>query len=213
MCNPCECVVANEEGRFNAEIEPMTVKGKKGDEQMTTDEHPRPGTTMESLSKLPPVFKKGGTVTAGNASGITDGASAVIIASEEAVKKHDLTPLARLVSHDVAGVDPKIMGIGPVPAIKGALNKAGLKLSDISLVEVNEAFAPQYLSVEKDLGLDPVKTNTNGGAIALGHPLGASGSRITAHLVHELRRVNGQYAVGSACIGGGQGIAVLIEKV
>lgn len=204
---------ANEEGRFNAEIEPMTVKGKKGDEQMTTDEHPRPGTTMESLSKLPPVFKKGGTVTAGNASGITDGASAVIIASEEAVKKHDLTPLARLVSHDVAGVDPKIMGIGPVPAIKGALNKAGLKLSDISLVEVNEAFAPQYLSVEKDLGLDPVKTNTNGGAIALGHPLGASGSRIMAHLVHELRRVNGQYAVGSACIGGGQGIAVLIEKV
>ncbi|XP_062504212.1 3-ketoacyl-CoA thiolase, mitochondrial-like [Corticium candelabrum] len=204
---------ANEEGRFNAEIAPVTLKGKRGDDVMSTDEHPKPSTTVEGLAKLPTVFKKGGTVTAGNASGISDGAGALILASEEAVKKHNLSPLARLVSHYVAGVDPKIMGIGPVPAIKGALSKAGLYLSDMKLIEVNEAFAPQYLAVEKELGLKRETTNTNGGAIALGHPVGASGARITGHLVHELRRVNGQYAVGSACIGGGQGIAVVIERV
>ncbi|XP_063151899.1 3-ketoacyl-CoA thiolase, mitochondrial [Candoia aspera] len=203
---------AHEAGHFKAELAPIEVKVKKGKQSMEQDEHPRPETTLEQLGKLPTVFKKDGTVTAGNASGICDGAGAVIIASEEAVKKHNLAPLARIVSYHATGCDPQIMGIGPVPAVTEALKKAGLSLKDMDLVEVNEAFAPQYLSVEKVLGLDPEKTNINGGAIALGHPLGASGSRITAHLVHELRRRRGKYAVGSACIGGGQGIAVIIQN-
>ncbi|KAK1176148.1 3-ketoacyl-CoA thiolase, mitochondrial isoform X1 [Acipenser oxyrinchus oxyrinchus] len=203
---------AHDAGHFNAEIAAVEVKTKKGKQPMTQDEHPRPQTTLEQLAKLQPVFKKGGTVTAANASGVSDGAAAVVIASEDAVKQHKLTPLARIVAYHVSGCDPSIMGIGPVPAISGALKKAGLTLKDMDLVEVNEAFAPQYLSVEKALGLDPEKTNVNGGAIALGHPLGASGSRITAHLVHELRRRGGKYAVGSACIGGGQGIAIIIEN-
>uniref|UniRef100_A0A096MS27 Acetyl-CoA acyltransferase 2 n=1 Tax=Papio anubis TaxID=9555 RepID=A0A096MS27_PAPAN len=196
---------ANDAGYFNDEMAPIEVKTKKGKQTMQVDEHARPQTTLEQLQKLPPVFKKDGTVTAGNASGIADGAGAVIIASEDAVKKHNFTPLARIVGYFVSGCDPSIMGIGPVPAISGALKKAGLSLRDMDLVEVNEAFAPQYLAVEKSLDLDISKTNVNGGAIALGHPLGGSGSRITAHLVHELRRRGGKYAVGSACIGGGQG--------
>uniref|UniRef100_F7IHH1 Acetyl-CoA acyltransferase 2 n=1 Tax=Callithrix jacchus TaxID=9483 RepID=F7IHH1_CALJA len=196
---------ANDAGFFNNEMASIEVKTKKGKQIMEVDEHARPQTTLEQLQKLPPVFKKDGTVTAGNASGIADGAGAVIIASENAVKKHNFTPLARIVGYFVAGCDPSIMGIGPVPAINGALKKAGLSLKDMDLVEVNEAFAPQYLAVEKSLDLDPSKTNVNGGAIALGHPLGGSGSRITAHLVHELRRRGGKYAIGSACIGGGQG--------
>ncbi|MBN3286172.1 THIM protein, partial [Polyodon spathula] len=203
---------AHDAGHFNAEIAAVEVKTNKGKQPMTQDEHPRPQTTLEQLAKLQPVFKKGGTVTAANASGVSDGAAAVVIASEDAVKQHKLTPLARIVAYHTSGCDPSIMGIGPVPAISGALKKAGLTLKDMDLVEVNEAFAPQYLSVEKALGLDPEKTNVNGGAIALGHPLGASGSRITAHLVHELRRRDGKYAVGSACIGGGQGIAIIIEN-
>uniref|UniRef100_A0A5F8GB13 Acetyl-CoA acyltransferase 2 n=1 Tax=Monodelphis domestica TaxID=13616 RepID=A0A5F8GB13_MONDO len=203
---------ANDAGHFNSEMAPIEVKVKKVKQMMQVDEHPRPQTTLEHLAKLPPVFKKQGTVTAGNASGVCDGAGAVIIASEDAVKKHSLTPLARIVGYFASGCDPTIMGIGPVPAIKGALNKAGLSLKDMDLVEVNEAFAPQYLAVEDSLGLDPSKTNVNGGAIALGHPLGASGTRITAHLAHELRRRGGKYAVGSACIGGGQGIAVILEN-
>lgn len=204
--------VAQDAGYFNAEMAPVEVKTKKGKQPMEQDEHPRPQATLEQLGKLPPVFKKDGTVTAGNASGVCDGAGALIIASEAALKKHSLTPLARIVSYHVSGCDPNIMGIGPVPAITEALKKAGLSLKDMDLVEVNEAFAAQYLSVEKVLGLDPEKTNVSGGAIALGHPLGASGSRITAHLVHELRRRGGKYAVGSACIGGGQGIALVIEN-
>uniref|UniRef100_A0A2I3LDK7 Acetyl-CoA acyltransferase 2 n=1 Tax=Papio anubis TaxID=9555 RepID=A0A2I3LDK7_PAPAN len=203
---------ANDAGYFNDEMAPIEVKTKKGKQTMQVDEHARPQTTLEQLQKLPPVFKKDGTVTAGNASGIADGAGAVIIASEDAVKKHNFTPLARIVGYFVSGCDPSIMGIGPVPAISGALKKAGLSLRDMDLVEVNEAFAPQYLAVEKSLDLDISKTNVNGGAIALGHPLGGSGSRITAHLVHELRRRGGKYAVGSACIGGGQGIAVIIQS-
>ncbi|XP_027724914.1 3-ketoacyl-CoA thiolase, mitochondrial [Vombatus ursinus] len=203
---------ANDAGYFNDEMAPIEVKAKKGKEMMQKDEHPRPQTTLEQLAKLPPVFKKEGTVTAGNASGVCDGAAVVIIASEDAVKKHNLTPLARIVGYFVSGCDPNIMGIGPVPAISGALKKSGLSLKDMDLVEVNEAFAPQYLAVEESLQLDPSKTNVNGGAIALGHPLGASGTRITAHLVYELRRRGGKYAVGSACIGGGQGIAVIIEN-
>ncbi|GCC31176.1 3-ketoacyl-CoA thiolase, mitochondrial [Chiloscyllium punctatum] len=204
---------AHEAGYFKEELAPIEVKIKKGVQSITHDEHPRPNTTAEQMAKLPTVFKKNGTVTAGNASGVCDGAAAVIIASEDAVQKHKLTPLARIVAHHVCGCDPSIMGIGPVPAISGVLKKAGLSLKDMDLVEVNEAFAPQYLAVQKALKLDPKNTNVNGGAIALGHPLGASGARITAHLVYELRRRAGKYAVGSACIGGGQGIAIIIENM
>ncbi|XP_012498091.1 PREDICTED: 3-ketoacyl-CoA thiolase, mitochondrial [Propithecus coquereli] len=185
---------ANDAGYFNNEMVPIEVKTRKGKQTMQVDEHARPETTLEQLQKLPPVFKKDGTVTAGNASGICDGAAAVIIASEDAVKKHNFTPLARIVGYHVSGCDPSIMGIGKC------------------FFKVNEAFAPQYLAVEKSLGLDPSKTNVNGGAIALGHPLAGSGTRIIAHLVHELRRRGGKYAVGSACIGGGQGIAVIIQS-
>jgi acetyl-CoA acetyltransferase family protein len=177
------------------------------------DEHPRPDTTAEKLAKLKPVFKKDGVVTAGNASGIGDGAAALVIASDRYANAHGLRSLARLVSWGVAGVDPTIMGIGPAPAARQALARAGLSLADMDLVEVNEAFAPQTLAVEKELGIDPDKLNVDGGAIALSHPLGASGARITAHLLHALRRTGGRYALGSACIGGGQGIAVIIESV
>ncbi|KAI9183244.1 3-ketoacyl-CoA thiolase, mitochondrial [Blastocladiella emersonii ATCC 22665] len=203
-------------GVFAAEIAPVEVPGKKRGtkETFAVDEHARPQTTIESLAKLPSVFVKDvGTVTAGNASGISDGAAAVVVASDEAVKAHGLKPLARIVSWHVVGVEPTIMGIGPVAAIQGALAKAKLTLKDMDLVEVNEAFAAQYLAVAKELGLDNDKTNLNGGAIALGHPLAASGSRILAHLAHALDQKKGKYAVGSACIGGGQGIAVILERV
>uniref|UniRef100_A0A8D2D681 Uncharacterized protein n=1 Tax=Sciurus vulgaris TaxID=55149 RepID=A0A8D2D681_SCIVU len=171
---------------------------------MQADEYAWPQTTLEQLHKLPPVFKKEGTVTAGNASGVSDDAGAVI--SEDAVKKHDFTPLARTVGYFVSGCDLSLMGIGPVSAINGALKKTGLCLKDMDLIEVNETFTPQNFAVEKSLNLDPSKTTVNGGVIALGHPLRGSGSRITAHLVHELRCRGGKYAVGSTCIGGGQGI-------
>lgn len=203
---------AHEKGVFKDEIAPVTLKGKKGDEIFSVDEHPRGKATIEELAKLAPVFKKNGTVTAGNASGICDGAGTIILASEKAVKELNLTPLARLVSYQVSGVDPKVMGIGPVPAIQGLLKKNGLKLDQIDLVDVNEAFSTQWVAVQKALGLDPEKSNVNGGAVALGHPLAASGSRITANLVYELRRRNAKYAIGSACIGGGQGIALLLER-
>ncbi len=202
---------AQKAGRFEAELAPVEIKGRKGPETFAVDEHPRPDATAEGMAALRPSF--GGVITAGNASGIGDGAGAIVVASADAVKKHGLTPLARLVHWHVAGVDPTIMGIGPVPAIKGALERAGLALRDIDLIEINEAFAPQYLACEKELELDRDKTNVDGGAIAVAHPLAASGARITAHLVHELRRRKGRYAVGSACIGGGQGIALVLEAV
>ncbi|XP_013410677.1 3-ketoacyl-CoA thiolase, mitochondrial [Lingula anatina] len=198
--------------KFDDEIVPVRLEGKKGEELFERDEHPRQ-TTMQALEKLPPVFKKGGTVTAGNASGICDGAAAVVLASEEAVKTHNLTPLARLAGYHVSGCDPHIMGIGPVPAIEGLLKKTGMKLADMGLIEVNEAFAAQYLAVERELGLHVDITNVNGGAIALGHPVGASGTRITTHLVYEMRRRKTKHSIGSACIGGGQGIALLLEGV
>ncbi|CAN5408101.1 acetyl-CoA C-acetyltransferase [soil metagenome] len=204
---------ANEKGLFKDEIVPYELVTKKGTTTFAVDEHPRPQTTIEALAKLNPVFKKDGVVTAGNASGINDGAASLILATEEFAKAKGLTPLARIVQWGVAAVDPSIMGIGPVPAVQAALARAGLKLGDMDLVEVNEAFAPQYLACEKELGLDREKTNVNGGGISIGHPLGASGARITTHLTYELRRRGGKYAVGSACIGGGQGIAVLIERV
>ncbi|XP_050423244.1 3-ketoacyl-CoA thiolase, mitochondrial [Adelges cooleyi] len=198
---------------FNTELAPVTIKVKKTDVTVDVDEHPKPKTTLESLAKLPTVFKKDGVVTAGSASGICDGAGAVVLASEEALKKHSLTPLARLVGYSVIGVDPSIMGIGPAPAITKLLSLSGKTLNDIDLVEINEAFGAQTLACQKELKLDIEKLNVNGGAIAIGHPLAASGARITAHLVHELRRKNLKYGIGSACIGGGQGIAVLVEKV
>ncbi len=204
---------ANEKGVFKDEIAPLEIASKKATIQFAVDEHPRPQTTLETLGKLPPVFKKDGVVTAGNASGICDGAACLVVTTEEYAKAKGLKPLARLVNWGVAGVDPSIMGIGPAPAIQNALARAELKQSDIDLFEVNEAFAPQYLAVEKELGLPRDKTNVNGGAIALGHPLGASGARITAHLVYELARRSGRYAVGSACIGGGQGLAVVLERL
>ena len=204
---------ANEKGVFKDEIVSVEIANKKGAIQFAVDEHPRPQTTLETLAKLLPVFKKDGVVTAGNASGICDGAACLVVTTEEFAKAKGLKPLARLVQWGVAGVDPAIMGIGPAPAIQHALARAELKQSDIDLFEVNEAFAPQYLAVEKELGLPRDKTNVNGGAIALGHPLGASGARITAHLVYELARRQGRYAVGSACIGGGQGLAVVLERI
>jgi acetyl-CoA acyltransferase 2 len=195
---------------FSSEICRVEIDSRKGPIVFARDEHPRE-TSSESLAKLKPVFRKDGRVTAGNASGICDGAAALILASEEAVGAHGLTPLARIVAWGVVGVDPSVMGIGPAPAIRKTLKRSGHDLSDMDRVEVNEAFAAQYLAVERELELDRDKTNVHGGAIALGHPLGASGARILTHLVHELRRIGGRRALGSACIGGGQGIAVEIE--
>lgn len=201
---------ANEAGRFKDEIIDFVIKSKKGDIVFNKDEHPR-RSDMAALAKLPAYFKKDGLVTAGNASGICDGAASLIVADAKWAEKRGLTPLARIVSWGIAGCDPTIMGIGPVPASKRALETAGLSVADLGLAEVNEAFAPQYLSCEKALGLDRTLTNVNGGAISLGHPLGASGARITGTLVHELRRRKARYGLGSACIGGGQGIAIIVE--
>ncbi|XP_068140460.1 3-ketoacyl-CoA thiolase, mitochondrial [Drosophila tropicalis] len=201
------------EGAFNAEITPIKLKVKGKEVDFVVDEHPRPKTTIEGLNKLPSLFKKNGVVTAGTASGICDGAAAVVVASEEAIKEYNLKPLARLVAFSFVGVKPEIMGIGPVPAIQNVLKVSGKKLEDIDLIEINEAFAAQTLACADALKLDPSKLNVNGGAIALGHPLGASGSRITGHLVHELQRKKLKYGIGSACIGGGQGIALLLEAV
>lgn len=204
---------ANANGHFKDEITPIEIKGRKGMESFATDEHPRgEKANIEELQKLKAIFKKDGTVTAGNASGVCDGAGTIILADEETVKANNLTPLARLAGYNVSGCDPKIMGIGPVPAIQGLLKRTKLSLDQIDVVEINEAFAPQFLACRKALGLDIEKTNVNGGAIALGHPLAASGSRITANLVYELARRKGKYAIGSACIGGGQGIALLLES-
>ncbi len=200
-------------GYFGAEICPVTIKSRKGDTEYAADEHMRPEATLEALAKLRPYFREGGFVTAGNASGIGDGSASAVIAEASWAEANGLKPIGRLVSWAFVGVEPKVMGIGPAPAIRKALEKAGLTLDQMDLVEVNEAFAPQYKAVEKDLGLDPTKTNVNGGAIALTHPLAASGARITIHLLHELRRRGGKYAVGSACIGGGQGGAVVVEAL
>lgn len=200
-------------GYFSEEIVPVEIKTRKGTVNVEHDDHPRPETTLEGLAKLRPAFAQDGFVTAGNASGIVDGAAALVIAGEEFVKARDLKPMGRIVSWAYAGVEPELMGIGPVPASRAALQKAGLSLSDMDLVEVNEAFAAQYLAVEKDLGLDRNRTNVNGGAIALGHPLGATGTRLILTLLHELQRRNGRYGLATACIGGGQGIAMIVERV
>ncbi|MCM3491608.1 acetyl-CoA C-acetyltransferase [Alkalihalophilus marmarensis] len=204
---------ASRNQRFEQEIVPVEVKTKKGNVLITKDEHIKHESRIEALSKLRPSFTQGGTVTAGNASGINDGAASVVLAGENAVKEIKINPLAKILSWSVAGVDPSIMGIGPVPAIKTALQRANLTLEDMDVIEVNEAFAAQYLAVEKELGLNREKTNVNGGAIALGHPVGASGTRILLSSAYELKRRNGRYAVVSLCIGGGQGIAMVIENV
>jgi len=204
---------ARDEGRFDAEIAPITISSRKGDVAFAVDEHMRPDASLEALAKLRPYFRKDGLVTAGNASGIGDGAAAAVIASADWAERNGHTPIGRLVSWGVAGVRPDIMGIGPAPAARLALEVAGLELDGMDLVEVNEAFAPQYAAVRKELGLDHEKTNVNGGAIALTHPLAASGARITIHLLHELRRRGARYGLGSACIGGGQGMAVIVERM
>lgn len=198
-------------GRYEAEVAPVTVRTRKGESQFLIDEHMRPDTTMEDLGRLRPYFRKDGLVTAGNASGIGDGAASVVLAEGEWARSNGASPIGRLVSWGFAGVDPRIMGIGPAPAARAALSAAGLDLDEMDLVEVNEAFAPQYKAVEKELGLDPEQTNVDGGAIAITHPLAASGTRITLHLLHELRRRGARYGLGAACIGGGQGGAVVVE--
>jgi acetyl-CoA acetyltransferase family protein len=203
-------------GRIQEELVPVPLKNSKGEstgESLAEDDHRRPQTTMEGLAKLKPAFGKNGTVTAGNASGIVDGGAAVVLMSLEEAGKRGIQPLGRIVSWGIAGVDPKIMGSGPVPASKIALQKAGMTLEHIDLIEVNEAFAAQYLAVEKELGLDREKVNVNGGAIALGHPLGATGTRLVITLLYELRRRKKKYGLGTACIGGGQGIAMVVESV
>ncbi|MEO0321922.1 MAG: acetyl-CoA C-acetyltransferase [Myxococcota bacterium] len=202
---------AQDGGFFADEIAPVEITSRRGTKTVATDEHPRPETTMETLAKLPPVFQKDGLVTAGNASGICDGAAALVVAEGAWAKGAGLTPLAKIVQWGVAGVEPTIMGIGPAPAIRIALERAGASLGDVDLFDVNEAFAPQWLAVQKELELPDEKSNVNGGAVALGHPLGATGARITTNLVYTARKLNKGLSVGSACIGGGQGIAVVLE--
>jgi acetyl-CoA acyltransferase 2 len=200
-------------GRFKEELAPIEIKQGKKAVLVSEDDHRRPETTMETLGKLPPSFKKDGIVTAGNASGIVDGAAAVLLTREKTAKERGLKPIGRIVSWAVVGVDPTIMGIGPVPSTRKALQAAGLKLEQMDRVEVNEAFAAQYLAVEKELGLKREKTNVNGGAIALGHPLGATGTRLVITLLYELRRRKKKYGLATACIGGGQGIAMVVESM
>jgi acetyl-CoA acetyltransferase family protein len=201
------------EGRFVEEVVPVEIKGRKGVEVIDRDDHMRPETTLEVLAKLPPAFKKDGTVTAGNASGIVDGGAALLLASREAVDRHGLRPIARLVDWAATGVEPSLMGMGPAPATRKALARAGLSLADIDLIEVNEAFAGQYLAVEKELGLNREKVNVNGGAIALGHPLGMTGTRLLLTLTLDMRRRGARRGLATACIGGGQGIAAIVENV
>ncbi len=203
---------AAEEGRFDAEIAPVTVAGKKGPVEVTRDEHPRPDSTIESLSRLPPVFDPEGTVHAGNSSGVTDGAAAVVLAAEDEVRKAGVSPLARVVAWTSAGVDPARMGIGPVPAIRALLQKTGLSLSDIDVLELNEAFAAQVIACARDLSLDLSKVNVNGGAISLGHPIGATGARIVTTLLHEMRRRDARRGIATLCVSGGMGMAVLFER-
>jgi acetyl-CoA C-acetyltransferase len=204
---------AMEEGRFNEQIVPITIPVKKGEPFIfKTDEHPRPQTTIESLAKLQPAFLKGGTVTAGNSSGLNDGASALVIMSREKAEELAITPLAVIRSYAVAGVDPNIMGIGPVPAVRKVMEKAGLSIADMDLIEINEAFAAQVLACNRELNMDLNKVNVNGGAIAHGHPLGATGAILATKAVYELKRSDGRYALITACIGGGQGIATIIER-
>jgi acetyl-CoA acetyltransferase family protein len=200
-------------GRFNDEIAPITIESKKGPQVFTKDEHPFLGATPEKLAKLAPVFSKTGGITAGNSSGITDGAAAVVLASEQFVKKNNLKPLARIMAVTSAGVDPKIMGIGPVPALRKMEEKFRLRTHDFSLIEMNEAFAAQVIACDRELHMDPEKLNVNGGSIALGHPIGCTGTRITVTLLHELMKRNAKRGVATLCVSGGMGMALAIENV
>jgi len=206
--------LAIKEGRFKDEIVAVPVPQRKGDPiRVDTDEYPRPGTTVEKLAALKPAFKRDGTVTAGNASGINDGAAAMVVATAAKAKQTGTKPLARILAYVSTGVDPAVMGIGPIPAVRKVLDRAGLTLADVDLFELNEAFAAQSLAVVRELGIDPAKVNVNGGAIALGHPIGASGARVLTTLAYALRARTLRYGVASLCIGGGMGIAMLIERV
>jgi acetyl-CoA C-acetyltransferase len=204
--------VAQKAGKFKDEIVAVTVPGRKGDVIVSDDEYPKHGTSIEALTKLRPAFKKDGTVTAGNASGINDGAAALVLMSAENAARRGLTPLARIASWATAGVDPAVMGSGPIPASRKALAKAGWKADDLDLIEANEAFAAQACAVNKDLGFDPAKVNVNGGAIALGHPIGASGARVLVTLLHEMQKRNSKKGLATLCIGGGMGIALTVER-
>ena len=203
---------ARKEGRFKDEIVPVTVPGRKGDTIVDTDEYIRDGATVEAMAKLKPAFSKDGTVTAANASGLNDGAAAIVLMSASEAERRGITPLARIVSWATAGVDPKVMGTGPIPASRKALDKAGWKPSDLDLIEANEAFAAQALAVNKDMGWDTDKVNVNGGAIAIGHPIGASGARVLVTLLHELKRRDAKKGLATLCIGGGMGVAMCIER-
>ena len=216
LCSQKRAENAYKAGRIQEELTPVALRNRRGEptgEMFAEDDHRRPETTLEGLAKLKPSFGKNGTVTAGNASGIVDGGAAVVVMPLDEAQKRGLKPLGRIVSWGIAGVDPKIMGSGPVPATRIALQKAGLKLDDIDLIELNEAFAAQALAVVKELGINPDKLNVNGGAIALGHPLGATGTRLLITLLYELRRRNAKYGLATACIGGGQGIAMIVESL
>jgi acetyl-CoA C-acetyltransferase len=204
---------AQKAGKFDAEIAPVTIKGRKGDTIVDKDEYIRHGATLDSVSGLKPAFNKEGSVTAANASGLNDGAAALVLMTADEAKKRGLKPLARIASWAHAGVDPSIMGTGPIPAMKKALEKAGWKVSDLDLIESNEAFAAQSLSVVRELGLDPAKTNVNGGAIAIGHPIGASGARILTTLLHEMQRSGARKGAATLCVGGGMGVAMCLEAV
>ena len=203
---------AQKAGKFKDEIVPVTIKGRKGDTVVDTDEYPKHGTTVDSLTKLRPAFNKDGTVTAGNASGINDGAAAVVVMSAADAKKRKIEPLARIVSWATVGVDPAVMGSGPIPASRLALQKAGWTINDLDLIEANEAFAAQACAVNKDLGWDTSKVNVNGGAIALGHPIGASGARVLVTLLYEMKRRNAKKGLAALCIGGGMGIAMCVAR-
>ncbi|HJT05858.1 MAG TPA: acetyl-CoA C-acetyltransferase [Stellaceae bacterium] len=203
---------AQKAGRFKDEIVPVKIAGRKGDTIVENDEYPKHGTTMEALAKLRPAFDKSGTVTAGNASGINDGAATVVLMSADEAQRRRVKPLARIVSWATAGVDPAIMGTGPIPSSRKALERAGWKVGDLDLIEANEAFAAQACAVNKDLGFDPEKVNVNGGAIALGHPIGASGARVLVTLLHEMGKRNAKKGLATLCIGGGMGIAMCVER-
>jgi acetyl-CoA C-acetyltransferase len=208
------CETARKSGRFNDEIVPVEMSGRRGERvTISTDEHPRDGVTMESLAKLEPVFSKTGTVHAGNSSGIVDGAAAVVVANGGFARKNNSPVLARIVDYTVAGVDPAIMGIGPVPAVKKLLQRQNLKVDDVDLIELNEAFAAQVIACDRELHFDPAKLNVNGGAIALGHPIGATGARIVVTLVHEMLKRKSKLGLATLCVSGGLGIALLVERV
>jgi acetyl-CoA C-acetyltransferase len=203
---------ASEANAFANEIVPVTVAGRKGDTVIDKDEHPRFDATLDSMAKLPPVFRKQGTVHAGNSSGVTDGAASMLVAGGDAVKRHYLQPMARLVGYAQAGVDPKVMGIGPVPATRKLLEETGVSLDDIDLIELNEAFAAQVIACDRELHLDPAKVNVHGGAISLGHPIGATGARITTTLLHALETHRKRYGLATLCISGGMGLSILVER-